>query len=165
MRSLGVLVLLVMVAWAGCRRSDSTSTKTIASTVLAASSRVSYAGVTARAPDGFYDPPAHVPQKPGVLLRSEPLEEVMLPAGMRGWRILYTTTVNDTTPATAVATVFAPINMPAGPRPVIAWEHGTTGLLQKCMPSLVSTPTAGIPARDQIVAAGWVIVATDYSFV
>src|SRR5262249_55759843 len=105
------------------------------------------------------------PQKPGVLLRREPLEDVMLPAGMQGWRILYTTTVNDTTPATAVATVFAPINMPAGPRPVIAWEHGTTGLLQKCMPSLVSTPTAGIPARDQIVAAGWVIVATDYSFV
>jgi hypothetical protein len=31
-----------------------------------------------------------------------------LPVGMRGSRILYTTTVNDTTPATAVATVFAP---------------------------------------------------------
>jgi len=47
---------------------------------------------------------------------------------------------------------------------VITWEHGTTGLLQKCMPSLVSEPTVGIPALDQIVKAGWVIVATDYSF-
>jgi pimeloyl-ACP methyl ester carboxylesterase len=32
------------------------------------------------------------------------------------------------------------------------------------MPSLVSAPTLGIPARDRVVAAGWVIVATDYSF-
>src|SRR5438094_8661856 len=54
--------------------------------------------------------------------------------------------------------------LPAGPRPVIAWEHATTGLLQKCMPSLLSTPTNGIPERDRIVMAGWVVVATDYSF-
>src|SRR6185436_2091071 len=32
------------------------------------------------------------------------------------------------------------------------------------MPSLVSAPAAGIPALNQIVSAGWVIVATDYSF-
>jgi pimeloyl-ACP methyl ester carboxylesterase len=68
------------------------------------------------------------------------------------------------TPATAVATVFAPTNLPAGPRPVIAWEHATTGLLQKCMPSLVSAPAVGIPGRDRIAIAGWVVVATDYSF-
>jgi pimeloyl-ACP methyl ester carboxylesterase len=122
------------------------------------------AGVTARAPDAFYDPPAQVPGRPGALLRSEPLKDVALPAGMRGWRILYTTTVDDVTPVTAVATVFAPVNLPAGPRPVITWEHGTTGLLQKCMPSLVSAPTLGIPALDGVVKAGWVIVATDYSF-
>jgi acetyl esterase/lipase len=99
-----------------------------------------------------------------VLLRSEPLTRVILPAGMEGWRILYTTTVDDNTPATAVATVFAPANVPAGPLPVITWEHGTTGVLQKCMPSLTSVPTEGIPARDQIVKAGWAVVATDYSF-
>jgi pimeloyl-ACP methyl ester carboxylesterase len=88
----------------------------------------------------------------------------MLPAGMRGWRILYATTVDDNTPATAVATVFAPTDPPAGPRPVIAWEHATTGLLQKCMPSLLSMPSKGVPWRDRIVMAGWVVVATDYSF-
>ena len=103
-------------------------------------------------------------RQPGALLRSEPLKDVILPAGTRGWRILYATTVDDNTPATAVAIVFAPTNPPAGPRPVIAWEHATTGLLQKCMPSLLSAPSKGIPWRDRIVAAGWVVVATDYSF-
>jgi len=121
-------------------------------------------GVTARAPDAFYDPPANVPRRPGALMRSEPLRNVTLPDGMRGWRILYATTVDDKTPATAVATVFAPVKPSAVPRPVIMWEHGTTGLGQKCMPSLVSAPALGIPALDRIVKAGWVIVATDYSF-
>jgi acetyl esterase/lipase len=120
--------------------------------------------ITVRAPDAFYDPPASLPRRPGALLRSEPLRDVTLPAGMRGWRILYTTTVDDHTPATAVATVFAPADPPPGPRPVITWAHGTTGLVQRCMPSLSSAPTEGIPARDGIVAAGWVVLATDYSF-
>jgi len=122
------------------------------------------ATVTARAPDAFYDPPAQLPAKPGVLLRSEPLKDVTLPTGVRGWRILYTTSADDRTPLTAVATVFAPIDVPAGPRPVIMWEHATTGLVQTCMPSLFSAPTLGIPAFERIVKAGWVIVATDYGF-
>src|SRR5947207_5056278 len=103
-------------------------------------------------------------RQPGALLRSEPLKDVILPADVRGWRILYATTVDDNTPATAVAIVFAPTDPSAGPRPVIAWEHATTGLLQKCMPSLLSAPTKGIPERNRIVMAGWVVVATDYSF-
>ena len=121
-------------------------------------------GITVRAPDAFYDPPERVTGRPGTLLRSEPLKDVTLPAGMRGWRIKYITTVDDKTTVTAVATVLAPVDPPKGPRPVIMWEHGTTGLLQKCMPSLASVPTSGIPALDRIVKAGWVIVATDYSF-
>lgn len=120
--------------------------------------------ITARAPDAFYDPPAKAPYRPGSLLRQEPLRDVALPAGMRGWRILYTTTVNDRTPATAVATVFAPIKPPPGPRAVITWTHGTTGLLQKCMPSLTSAPAFGVPAAGRVAPHGWVIVATDYSF-
>ena len=116
------------------------------------------------APDAFYDPPPDVLQTPGALLRSEPLKDVLLPAGVRGWRILYATTVDDKTPATAVATVFAQSDPTTRPRPVIAWEHGTTGLLQKCMPSLLSAASKGIPDRDRIVMAGWVVVATDYSF-
>jgi pimeloyl-ACP methyl ester carboxylesterase len=165
--SIGVAMLLAVLAGTGCHRSAAPSASDASAATVeqtAPTTGVIPAFITARAPDAFYDPPAHVPNTPGTLLRSEPLKNVILPPGMQGWRILYATTVDDNTPATAVATVFAPTPLPAGPRPVIMWEHGTTGVLQKCMPSLVTTPTEGIPARDRIVAAGWVVVATDYSF-
>jgi len=157
---IGSAVLLVLLAGAGCNRSKRAASESSAMPTPEAFR----ASIAVRAPDAFYDLPADVPRKPGALLRSESLKDVILPIGIRGWRILYTTTVDDSTPATAVATVFASTNPPVGPRPVIAWEHATTGLLQKCMPSLLSTPTKGIPWRNQIVMAGWVVVATDYSF-
>jgi acetyl esterase/lipase len=160
LRSIGFAVLLVLLAGAGCNRSEQASSEsTAAPTPHGIAKRI-----TARAPDAFYDPPSDLPGQPGALLRSEPLKDVILPAGIRGWRILYATTVDDSTPATAVAIVFAPTDPPAGPRPVIAWEHATTGLLQKCMPSLLSASTKGVPERDRIVRAGWVVIATDYSF-
>lgn len=123
-----------------------------------------FANLTARTPDAFYDPPSQAPSRAGVLLRSEPLKDVTLPAGVRGWRILYTTTIDDRTPATAVATVFASSELSTGPRPVILWNHATTGLVQQCMPSLLSSPALGIPAFERAVKAGWTIVATDYAF-
>ena len=53
------------------------------------------AKVTDHPPDAFYRPPTQVPNKPGALLRSEPLKDVTLPPGIQGWRILYTTGVNN----------------------------------------------------------------------
>jgi len=160
LRSIVSAVLLALLAGAGCNRPKQASSESGASPTP----QVVCASITAHAPDAFYNLPPDRSRQPGALLRSEPLKDVILPAGMRGWRILYATTVDDSTPATAVATVFAPTDPPAGPLPVIAWEHGTTGLLQKCMPSLLSLPSKGIPDRDRIVMAGWVVVATDYSF-
>jgi pimeloyl-ACP methyl ester carboxylesterase len=160
LRSIGSAVLLVLLAGTSCNRPKRASSESSA----APTPQGVRASITAHAPDAFYDPPSDLSRQPGALLRSEPLKDVILPVGMRGWRILYATTVDDSTPATAVATVFAPTEAPEGRRPVIAWEHATTGLLQKCMPSLFSAPTADIPARDRIVKAGWVVVATDYSF-
>ena len=159
-RSIGSALLLVLLAGAGCNRPKRASSESSG----APTPQMLRANITAHAPDAFYDPPPDRSREPGALLRSEPLKDVILPAGMRGWRVLYATSVDDSTPATAVSTVFAPINLPAGPRPVIVWEHGTTGLLQKCMPSLLSAPSSGIPGRDQIVKAGWVEVETDYSY-
>lgn len=160
LRSIASALLFVLITEAGCNRPKQTSSE---SSVSPAPKEVR-ATIAARAPDAFYDPPPNRSRQPGALLRSEPFKNVTLPAGIRGWRILYATTVDDTTPATAIATVFAPIDLPAGPRPVIAWEHATTGLFQKCMPSLFSSPTAGIPGRDRIAKAGRVVVETDYPF-
>jgi pimeloyl-ACP methyl ester carboxylesterase len=162
LRSIGSASLLVLLAGVSCNRTQPSSAESSADPTPTPPSI--HARITSHAPDAFYDPPSDLPRQPGALLRSEPLKDVILPAGIRGWRILYITSVDDRTPATAVATVFAPTDPPAGPRPVIAWEHATTGLLQKCMPSLVSAPTAGIPALDRVAMAGWIIVATDYSF-
>jgi pimeloyl-ACP methyl ester carboxylesterase len=153
---LGLAMLCVTLIEEGCSRPSTQAD--------ASHSTEPFGALTVRAPDAFYDQPTTVPAQPGALLKSERLKNVTLPSGMRGWRIFYTTTVDDHTPATAVATVFAPIDPPPSPRPVITWTHGSTGLVQRCMPSLASAPSEGIPARDRIVAAGWVIVATDYSF-
>src|SRR5687768_15603138 len=55
-------------------------------------------------PGAFYATPAKVPARPGSLMRSEPYLEGV-PDGVRAWRILYTTTRADGSPATASAVV------------------------------------------------------------
>jgi uncharacterized membrane protein HdeD (DUF308 family)/alpha-beta hydrolase superfamily lysophospholipase len=115
-------------------------------------------------PDAFYAAPAEVPEQPGQLLRSEPFTRVV-PDGARMWRILYTTTRADGVPAVASALIAAPVDPPPGPRPVIAWSHGTTGVAESCAPSLLPTGIeSGSPnAIDQVLANGWVMVSTDYT--
>jgi uncharacterized membrane protein HdeD (DUF308 family)/alpha-beta hydrolase superfamily lysophospholipase len=113
--------------------------------------------------DGFYKAPEQIPAMPGVLLRTEPMRRA-IPDGAQAWRILYTTTRDEGVPALASALVVAPVSPPPGPRPVIAWAHGTTGVNETCAPSVLADPfSAGAaPALDQVIANGWVMVATDY---
>jgi pimeloyl-ACP methyl ester carboxylesterase len=160
LRSITFALLFVSLAGGGCNRSQ----RATSDSDKAPTPRSLPASITEHAPEAFYDAPADLSQRPGALLASEPLTDVTLPANVRGWRIFYATTVDDNTPATAVAIVFAPTETSAGPLPVIAWEHATTGLLQKCMPSLLSMTSKGIPERNRILMAGWAVVATDYSF-
>jgi acetyl esterase/lipase len=98
------------------------------------------------------------------LLRSAPYTTAV-PDTARAWRILYTTTRDDQTPALASAIVLVGRDAPAGPQPVIAWTHGTTGWERKCAPSILDTGLASgaLPALDQIIDNGWVLVATDYT--
>jgi pimeloyl-ACP methyl ester carboxylesterase len=160
LRRVGFALLFILFAAAGCNRPKETASESNTSPTPQGVP----SSITMNAPDAFYDAPSDITRKSGTLLRSEPIRDVILPAGVRGWRILYATTVGDNMPATAVATVFAPTNSSTGPHPVVAWQHATTGLLQKCMPSLLSAASKGILERNRIVAAGWVVVATDYSF-
>ncbi|MGE0027802.1 MAG: lipase family protein [Thermoleophilia bacterium] len=120
-----------------------------------------------RAPDAgpFYDPPAGADDAaPGTLLRHEPFT-AGVPEGATAWRILYSTTGMDGRPVAVSGLVIAGATAKAspGPRPVLAWAHGTTGVARGCAPSLLADPSIALPKpMDRILAQGWVVVATDY---
>jgi uncharacterized membrane protein HdeD (DUF308 family) len=113
--------------------------------------------------DSFYSAPGSVPSRPGVLVRSEPFTRGV-PDDWRAWRILYTTSRDDGVPALASGLVIAAKDAPPGPRPVIAWAHGTTGVAPQCAPSVLESRWGPdiIPGLNQVIRRGWVIVATDY---
>ncbi len=114
--------------------------------------------------DAFYDPPEVVPYEHGRLIRSDDFSGQKPPdAEVR--RILYTTRDALGQPATASALVISPQDPPPGPRPVVAWNHGTTGVARGCAPSLrdASATRWAIPGLDRAMAEGWVVVASDYS--
>lgn len=128
---------------------------------------VALAGISVRLHQGeptipaFYDTPADVPAEPGRLLRSEPYGDV--PAGAVGWRILYTTTLADGVPAVASGVVVVPADVD-GPRPVVAWAHGSTGVDRTCAPSLLDDglETGAFFLGPDVADRGWALVATDY---
>jgi alpha-beta hydrolase superfamily lysophospholipase len=117
-------------------------------------------------PDAFYAPPAAPPVAPGRLLRQEPFT-ANVPAGAQAWRILYTTTRTDGTPAVASAIVMmngnAPDRAAGSRRPAILWTHGTTGVQPGCAPALIDAPFANVPGLQALLERGWVYVATDYA--
>jgi hypothetical protein len=102
--------------------------------------------------DAYYAPPASLPAQPGALLRHEFFVREV-PAGTRGWRILYTTTRSDGAPALASALILASDKVPPGRRPLVAGTRGTTGVVPGCAPSLQDHPFANVPPlqplRDQ----------------
>jgi alpha-beta hydrolase superfamily lysophospholipase len=49
-----------------------------------------------------------------------------------------------------------------GPRPLVAWTHGTTGVAPGCAPSLLEDPFANVPALQEAIDKGWIFVGTDY---
>ncbi|MFE5410052.1 lipase family protein [Microbacterium sp. NPDC056569] len=114
--------------------------------------------------DAFYDPPAVVPYEHGRLIRMDDFSG-QKPAGADVRRILYTTRDANGQPAVASALVVVPQDPPPGPRPVVVWNHGTTGVARGCAPSLrdASATKWAIPGLDQAIANGWVVVASDYS--
>ncbi len=114
-------------------------------------------------PTAFYDPPALDPgAAPGSLLRSEGAEGPW-PEGARAWRILYVTPGIDGAPQAVSGLVLAGPGA-AGPRPVLAWAHGTIGIVEGCAPSLLEDPRQLlVRPLDPLLARGWVVVATDYA--
>lgn len=111
-------------------------------------------------PDGFYSQPIPQNARAGTLFKSEPFTTAV-PAGAQGWRILYLT-ARGGRPALASAVVVAPPQGADKPRPVIAWAHGTTGVVAGCAPSVMDKPFDNLPDIGALVREGWVYVGTDY---
>lgn len=99
--------------------------------------------------------------------------------GAQAWRIAYISSDVSDRKTIATGLLVVPIGpVPPGGRPVMTWAHGTTGTAQNCGPSQVIDPVVplnqyflldgnswtdyGIPAVEEFIQEGYVVVATDY---
>ena len=98
---------------------------------------------------------------PGEILRTENLT-VSLNNGT-AQRILYRSQKADGSPTISSGMIFIPNSPATQPRPVVAWAHGTVGMGRECAPSRSTNPLSAISFVDQMLARGWVVVATDYA--
>jgi pimeloyl-ACP methyl ester carboxylesterase len=112
----------------------------------------------------FYVPPTPLPPAPGTLIRTEPLGEPWQTiTGATALRILYTTQLPDSTPAASGGMLFIPTApAPPGGRPIVSWAHPTTGFGDACVPSRSSSQDLIGGWLHQMLAYGWIVVATDY---
>lgn len=100
-------------------------------------------------------------QQPGSLIAADPVAET--PAGMQAWRIRYWTRAQRGGPVAVTGMVVAPREaIPSAPRRVIAWAHGTWGVVERCAPSLGADFFTATPALADMIRRGYVVVAADY---
>ena len=111
---------------------------------------------------GFYDAPSLARhQHPGDILRTAPFPDA--PAGSTAIRMLYVSSTPNGRPIAVSALVIVPSGAaPAQGRPVVAWLHPTTGVARGCAPTLGPEPFGQIQGLSAFLAAGDVVVATDY---
>jgi pimeloyl-ACP methyl ester carboxylesterase len=115
---------------------------------------------------GFYTWGGAIPDAPGKLLRSEPLDPALgLAAAGAQFRILYTSTDGISGSARVVVSgaYFVPKGMPpAGGWKLLAWAHGTTGIADICAPSWNARSPRDAAYLNAWLNQGYAIVATDY---
>ncbi|WP_368497552.1 alpha/beta fold hydrolase [Herbiconiux sp. A18JL235] len=111
----------------------------------------------------FYTLPSPVAgATPGTLLRSEPIASA--PPGAVAWRVLYHSTDVLGNDIVVSGVVVAPdAEPPQGGWPVVSWAHPTTGSAERCAPSVGIDPFDLIEGLDDLLDAGYVVAATDYS--
>ena len=112
--------------------------------------------------DPFYTPPDSIPDDPGAVVRTEPMDVDV--KGGSAERILYVSERADGEPAVSSGMIFIPEKKaPKGGRPVVAWSHGTLGMGEACVPSRSENPTEAMSTWiGPMMQQGWVVVATDY---
>jgi alpha-beta hydrolase superfamily lysophospholipase len=111
----------------------------------------------------FVSLPSPLPAaEPGTLIRSERL--LGAPDGAEAWRILYHSTDLNGVDIGVSGTVVVP-NGPAPDRgrTVVSWAHPTTGSEPRCGPSVMTDPFELMEGYHELLDAGYVVAATDYS--
>jgi len=99
---------------------------------------------------------------PGTIFRIWPLGGGVQP-GYKGYRILYRTTGLDGAAVAATGAVMFPAAPPsAGHNDIVAWAHPTTGIAERCAPTLLSDTAGRVQGIDELTDNGYVIVAPDY---
>ncbi|WP_249202911.1 MULTISPECIES: lipase family protein [Gluconobacter] len=145
-----------LLALGGCTASPESP-----STTAGGDDRYGDGGVSA-----FYTANTAISSIPGTLIQHEDMDLTKLPQGAsRGVRVLYSSQngVNKSGPVAVSGQVLFPKGKaPVGGWPVVAWEHGTTGVADVCAPSW-----RGYSSRDKAYLSRWlsegfVVVATDY---
>jgi hypothetical protein len=112
--------------------------------------------------------PAAAAEPVGKVVRAKPLPHRLWIPGTtsRAFKLTYVTTNARGKRALSTGTLFLPKGKaPRGGWPVISWAHGTSGLADKCAPSLVGP---ALPKRDRPYLANWMregyaVVASDYA--
>lgn len=106
--------------------------------------------------------PAHArAQQQGTLIASDPAPDT--PPGMQAWRISYWTRSDSNRLIPVTGMVIAPREAsPRTHRNVIAWAHGTSGVMPRCALSTNPLIFSVTPALPEMIAAGYVVVAPDY---
>jgi acetyl esterase/lipase len=122
---------------------------------------VAFCGCIQAAPAAIDAPDGVEAAAPGTLLRAAPMSGA--PLGASASRILYTSLGERGEPIVVSGVVIVPDTpVPAGGRPMVAWAHPTTGIVPACAPSLALQVFRSIPGLPEMLAHGWVVVATDY---
>lgn len=99
---------------------------------------------------------------PGSIVRVWPLEGGG-PGKSEAFRILYRSTGLNGEPIEVSGAIYwNPGAAPAGGRNVIAWAHPTSGVVRACAPSLMPDNAGMLWNLPDMLAQGYVVVATDY---
>jgi pimeloyl-ACP methyl ester carboxylesterase len=98
---------------------------------------------------------------PGTLLDYQPLPNA--PDGATAYRVLYRSTGLRGEPIAISGAIIVPAGpVPPGGRPIVAWAHPTTGVVDKCAPSLARVLYRSIQGLNEMLARGYIVAATDY---
>jgi acetyl esterase/lipase len=97
----------------------------------------------------------------GKLLSAEPL--LGAPEGATAYKVYYQSLgLHDEPIVVSGMVIIPPGPGPQGPRPVVAWAHPTSGVVERCAPSLARKRFQMIAGLRLMIARGFVVAATDY---